>query len=71
MVIFEKGDLRISLITPRLLRTEKGIFTVFHSDFLQRWLNSCDEFKFWFVGKLVWIRCGGFFEKSPPHPEKT
>ena len=27
MVIFEKGDLRISLITPRLLRTEKGIFT--------------------------------------------
>ena len=27
MVIFEKGDLRISLITPRLLRTEKGAFT--------------------------------------------
>ena len=27
MVIFEKGDLRLSLITPRLLRTEKGIFT--------------------------------------------
>lgn len=27
MVIFEKGDIRISLITPRLLRTEKGIFT--------------------------------------------
>ena len=27
MVIFEKGDIRISLITPRLLRTEKGAFT--------------------------------------------
>lgn len=27
MVIFERGDLRISLITPRLLRTEKGSFT--------------------------------------------
>ena len=26
MVIFEKGDIRISLITPRLLRTEKGAF---------------------------------------------
>ena len=27
MIVFEKNDLRISLITPRLLRTEKGIFT--------------------------------------------
>ncbi len=27
MVIFERGDLRISLVTPRLLRTEKGSFT--------------------------------------------
>ena len=27
MIVFEKGDLRISLITPRLLRTEKGVFT--------------------------------------------
>ncbi len=27
MVIYEKGNLRISLITPRLLRTEKGAFT--------------------------------------------
>ena len=27
MVIFEKKDLRISLLTPRLLRTEKGSFT--------------------------------------------
>ena len=27
MVIFEKNDLRISLLTPRLLRTEKGAFT--------------------------------------------
>lgn len=27
MVIFEKGDIRISLITQRLLRTEKGAFT--------------------------------------------
>lgn len=26
MIIFEKNDLRISLITPRLLRTEKGAF---------------------------------------------
>ena len=27
MIIYEKNDLRISLITPRLLRTEKGAFT--------------------------------------------
>jgi len=27
MVIFEREDLRISLITPRILRTEKGCFT--------------------------------------------
>lgn len=27
MVVFEKDDLRISLLTPRLLRTEKGSFT--------------------------------------------
>ena len=27
MIIFEKNDIRISLITPRLLRTEKGSFT--------------------------------------------
>ena len=27
MVIFEKGDIRISLITSRLLRVEKGGFT--------------------------------------------
>ena len=27
MIIFEKNNIRISLITPRLLRTEKGIFT--------------------------------------------
>ncbi len=27
MIIFEQNDLRISLITPRLLRTEKGSFT--------------------------------------------
>ena len=39
MVIFEKKDLRISLLTPRLLRTEKGNFTdlptqtVIHRDF--------------------------------------
>ena len=27
MIIFEQNDLRISLITTRLLRTEKGTFT--------------------------------------------
>ena len=27
MVVFEQKDLRISLITSRLLRTEKGVFT--------------------------------------------
>lgn len=27
MIIFERNDIRISLITPRLLRTEKGVFT--------------------------------------------
>ncbi|MBO7196663.1 MAG: DUF5110 domain-containing protein [Clostridia bacterium] len=27
MIVFEKNDLRISLITPRLIRTEKGAFT--------------------------------------------
>ena len=27
MVIFEKGDIRLSLITSRLLRVEKGGFT--------------------------------------------
>ena len=27
MIVFEKNDLRISIITPRLLRTEKSIFT--------------------------------------------
>ena len=39
MIIYEKNDLRISLITPRLLRTEKGAFcdfptqTVINRDF--------------------------------------
>ncbi|MBR5144268.1 MAG: DUF5110 domain-containing protein [Clostridia bacterium] len=35
MIIFERNDLRVSLITPRLLRTEKGAFTDFPTQTVQ------------------------------------
>ena len=49
MVVFERGDLRISLITPRLLRTEKGAFcdaptqTVQNRDFGEVKYSISDE----------------------------
>ena len=52
MVIFERGDLRISLITPRLLRTEKGAFcdaptqTVQNRDFGEVKYSLSDEERF-------------------------
>ena len=52
MVVFERGDLRISLITPRLLRTEKGAFcdaptqTVQNRDFGEVKYSLSDEGRF-------------------------
>ena len=52
MVVFERGDLRISLITPRLLRTEKGAFcdaptqTVQNRDFGEIKYSLSDEGRF-------------------------
>ena len=52
MVVFERGDLRISLITSRLLRTEKGAFcdaptqTVQNRDFGEVKYSLSDEGRF-------------------------
>jgi hypothetical protein len=29
------------------------------------------DYKLGFSGELVYVRCGAFFEKTAPHPEKT
>ena len=56
MVIYNKNDLRISLITPRLLRTEKGAFTDLPTQMVQnRNISDC-EYKIEESGTLVFVK---------------
>ena len=55
MIVFEQNDLRISLITPRLLRTEKGVFTDLTTQTVQR--RDFGEFEYSLddLGKTITI----------------
>ncbi len=58
MVIFEEKDLRISLLTPRLLRTEKGIFTDLPTQTVQNRDFEPREYALTRHGRYVEIQTG-------------
>ena len=56
MVIFEKGDLRVSLITSRLLRSEKGVFTDMPTQTVQNREFDTPEYTLSESGKCINIQ---------------